>query len=40
MAIIFDPNGPHPSLPKGGKKGGILDILETIIRILTGTTPK
>jgi hypothetical protein len=35
--IIFDPNGPRPSLPKGGKKGGIL---ETIIRILTGTIPK
>ena len=33
--IIFDPNGPRPSLPKDGKKGGIL---ETIIRILIGTT--
>ena len=35
--IIFDPNVPRPSLPKGGKKGGIL---ETIIRILTGSTSK
>ena len=35
--IIFDPNGPRPSLPKGGKKRSIL---ETIIRILTGSIPK
>lgn len=35
--IIFDPNEPRPSRPIGGKKGGIL---ETIIRILTGTIPK
>lgn len=35
--IIFDPNGPRPSLPKGGKT---ISILETIIRILTGSIPK
>ena len=34
---IFDPNGPRPSLPKGGKNKGILEI---IIRILTGSTSK